>query len=101
MTCRLFAALASLVLAGAAHGADVLLFTADWCGPCQVLKSKMKKEGILPSVQIRDCTESDAYTIFSKKYGFRGVPQVIVLEDGKEIARGGLEVARKYAKGGR
>lgn len=94
------AVLAGSVLAGAAPGAEVLLFTADWCGPCKVLKAKMKSEGLLQSVQIRDCTDSGAYRVFSKKYGFRGVPQVIVVEDGEEIARGGLDVARKYTKGG-
>jgi hypothetical protein len=51
-------------------------------------------------VTIADCTSDGEYSRNSKKYGFKGVPTLIVLVDDKEIARGNSgnaeSLIRKY-----
>ena len=44
-----------------------------------------------------DCSNGSQFKAYSQKYGFRAVPTVIVLRNGKEIARGGLTTVRTYA----
>ena len=77
---------------------EILLFSATWCGPCQSLKAQLKKEGLYNRVKLMDCSDGSQFKAYSKKYGFRAVPTVIVIRNGKEIARGGLTTVRTYAK---
>ena len=77
---------------------EILLFSATWCGPCQSLKAQLKREGLYDKVKLMDCSNGGTFSTLSKKYGFRAVPTVIVLRNGKEVARGGLSTVRKYAK---
>lgn len=63
-------------------------FSATWCGPCKVLEPILTKMASssdgkfrIAKVDIDDSPET------AKKYGVRGVPTLVVLEGGKEVAR--------------
>jgi thiol-disulfide isomerase/thioredoxin len=66
---------------------EVLLFSASsWCGPCRALTSKLKTKGLYKKIKLMDC--NSLYNKYAKEYKFSGVPTVIVMKNGKEIARG-------------
>jgi hypothetical protein len=64
---------------------QLLKFSATWCGPCKSLANNFKHVnlGDVELVNI-DIEEESAKTI---SYGIRGVPTLILLEDGVEIKR--------------
>ena len=64
---------------------QLLKFSATWCGPCKSLANNFKHVnlGDVELVNI-DIEEESAKTI---SYGVRGVPTLILLEDGVEIKR--------------
>ena len=78
----------------------IKFFTAAWCGPCQRLKASLKAKNLMHRVTIADCTSGSDYSRNANKYGFKGVPTLIVLVDDKEIARGNSgnaeSLIRKY-----
>ena len=62
----------------------ILYFTAAWCGPCQTLGP------IIDSLQGQinfDKIDVDTNTELSAQYGVRGVPSLVLVEDGKEVSR--------------
>ena len=63
---------------------ELLKFKAVWCGPCKSLSNIM--EGVDFGVKVTevDIDEDMDTTI---KYGIRGVPTMVLLEDGKEVKR--------------
>jgi len=64
---------------------QLLKFSATWCGPCKSLANNFKHVnlGDVELVNI-DIEEERAKTI---SYGERGVPTMVLLEDGVEIKR--------------
>lgn len=80
-------------------GISVVDFWAEWCGPCRAiapvieeLEIKYKEEGIkVLKVNVDESKES------TSKFNIRTIPTIIVLKDGKEIARqtGSGPVAQK------
>ena len=63
----------------------LLKFSATWCGPCKSLANNFKhvNMGDVELVSI-DIEEDEATAI---KYGIRGVPTLVLLEDDKEVKR--------------
>ena len=62
----------------------ILYFTAAWCGPCKALGP------IMDSLQGQinfDKIDVDSNTDLSTQYGVRGVPSLVLLENGEEIGR--------------
>ena len=64
---------------------EVLFFNATWCGPCRQMKpvvAQMKREGY----HLRD-VDVDRNRTLAQKYGIRGIPTFVFLENGKEVHR--------------
>jgi thioredoxin 2 len=89
------------VAASATSGKPVLLlFTADWCGPCQGLKQgALSDPGFAKLVQgsthavLVDCTAS--MPAIGSQLGVKGYPTLMLVKNGKELARiaGGRDAA--------
>lgn len=66
---------------------QVILFSAQWCGPCKAYKpsfSKISEEHKDKALfEIRDVDTDES----ALEYKIRGVPSVVIVEDGKEINR--------------
>ena len=63
---------------------ELLKFQADWCNPCKQLSSVMKDVDFGMIVTTVDIDQDTAMTT---KYQIRGVPTLIILEDGREVKR--------------
>ena len=59
----------------------LILASAKWCGPCQVIKLRLKSEDLTDKVEVKD---ADLDTDFFKKNSLRSVPRLLVM-DGDEI----------------
>ena len=64
---------------------EVLKFSASWCGPCKALSMTIKGIDDL-GVTIKEI-DIDEELDLATQYGIRGVPTMIILEDGKEVKR--------------
>ena len=62
----------------------ILYFTAAWCGPCKALGPVM--DSLQGQINF-DKIDVDSNTELSDQYGVRGVPSLILLENGEEVSR--------------
>jgi thioredoxin 1 len=62
----------------------ILYFTAAWCGPCKALGPVM--DSLQGQINF-DKIDVDSNTELSAQYGVRGVPSLILLENGEEVSR--------------
>jgi hypothetical protein len=69
----------------------LLLLTASFCGPCQVLKSKLLKEGLLDKVELINMEDNQEPF---KKYDIKSVPRLIVETSGTlfEVIQGAEDI---------
>ena len=66
---------------------ELLDFYADWCGPCQMLKPVVEDfEKAHPEVKVVR-VNIDEDEELADKYGVSGIPCLVFLKDGEEIAR--------------
>jgi thioredoxin-like negative regulator of GroEL len=75
---------------------EVLFFNATWCGPCRQMKpivATMRRQGY----RMRDI-DVDKNRSLAQKYGIRGIPTFVFLENGKEVKRfsGGTSVQKLH-----
>lgn len=64
----------------------VLRFTASWCGPCKALAPIVETvKGDIP-VDVIDIDE-EVNVVLATKFGVRGVPTLVMLDDDKEVKR--------------
>lgn len=70
------------------EGTSLVYFTADWCGPCKILRPIMEKVE-------QDC-DSDIKFVKAdvkeapetiKQLGIKNLPTCVLVHDGKEVAR--------------
>lgn len=64
---------------------QLLKFSATWCGPCKSLSGVMKIVDF-KDVEVKEI-DIDENIDEAKKYGIRGVPTLVLLQDGTEIGR--------------
>ena len=64
---------------------EMLKFSASWCGPCQALGMTLKSEDDW-GVDIKEI-DIDEELDLAAQYGIRGVPTLVMMEDGKEVRR--------------
>lgn len=66
----------------------LVLFSADWCGPCKIIKPSLEKLEIELSERIKivkaDVSEAEES---AKKFNIRNIPTCVLIEGDKEIAR--------------
>ena len=69
---------------------QLLIFSADWCGPCKAAKKAMKEDvslkRIVDSYEVLEYNFDIAIPI-RRKYKVNKVPTFIVVADGQEIRR--------------
>lgn len=69
-------------------GKTLVLFSAEWCGPCKVIKPSLEKLETELSDQVKivkaDIGEAEKST---KDFNIKNIPTCILIEGDKEIAR--------------
>ena len=65
-------------------GRALLKFSAPWCGPCKALSAVMK--GIEIPMPVVEINIDEEYSL-AEQYGVRGVPTVVIIDNGQEVAR--------------
>jgi thioredoxin 1 len=60
----------------------LLCFTADWCGPCKILKNTLTEMNVPVTI-----IDSDVDTSMATQYQVRAVPTMIISENDTEVAR--------------
>lgn len=62
----------------------VLKFQATWCGPCKAMSKTL--ENVQTDVLIEE-VDIDEKSELTTQYGIRGVPTLVMLQDGIEVKR--------------
>ena len=65
-------------------GRVLVKFSASWCSPCKVLASIIDNNP--PSIPVVE-VDIDKDFELATKYKVRGVPTLVVVEDGEEVKR--------------
>lgn len=65
---------------------EIIVFTAEWCGPCKKLKpilDNLEDKMNLKVTRLDVEKEDDAV----ENYAIRNIPTIVILKDGKEVDR--------------
>lgn len=62
----------------------ILRFSATWCQPCKMLAKNLETAQLDIPVEYVDI---DSNATLTDDYGIRGVPTLVLLDDGKEVSR--------------
>jgi thioredoxin 1 len=63
---------------------QVLYFSAEWCGPCKMIKPQIEQ---LQSQMTITFIDADTSPDTCSKYNVRNVPTVLVIKNGMELGR--------------
>lgn len=58
---------------------QLILATANFCGPCQVLKKRIEKENLSHLIEVQILEDNPD---FFKQYSIKSVPKLISINDG-------------------
>lgn len=74
-------------------------FYADWCGPCQMMKTLMDEfEELHPEVEMERINIDDEEDL-AEEYDVSSIPCLVLEKDGKEVAREvGIVTMKKLEK---
>lgn len=66
----------------------LVLFSAEWCGPCKIIKPALEKleSELTTGIDIVKADVSEA-SEGTKKFNIKNIPTCVLLDGGKEIAR--------------
>lgn len=69
-------------------GKTLVLFSADWCGPCKIIKPSLEKleSELAESIKIVKADVGVAESS-AKKFNIRNIPTCVLIDGDKEIAR--------------
>lgn len=76
----------------------LILATSKTCGPCMVIKSKLKASNLSVEIVEHDPSNPEPTKEFFTKHGIRSVPRLVVLDDNdnaSEIIQGIDEIVTK------
>jgi len=62
----------------------VLKFSATWCGPCKMLAKTLQTVNTEVEIEEVDINQNEE---LAAQYKVRGVPTLVMLEDGVEVKR--------------
>lgn len=62
---------------------SIVLYSAQWCAPCKALKQWCSTN----NVSIDRVVDIDEEPELTQKHRIRGVPTIVILENGEEVGR--------------
>ena len=79
------------------HEKIVLDFNAKWCGQCKMVAPKVSEISEKKGDWLFYSVDADLHQELAEKYSITALPTFVVLEKGKEIARGGINFFLEWA----
>ena len=75
-----------------------VLASATWCGPCQVVKSRLKSENLIDCVEIKD---ADVDIAFFRENNIKSVPRLLVMDGDKvvDIVQSAEDIIKRIKSG--
>lgn len=76
-----------LLAAASVEAAELLIFTAPWCGPCQALKKDLSDDPSIVAGYEWGYVDLDKEKELAKVYDITTVPTFLILDDNKVVRR--------------
>ena len=76
----------------------LILASAGWCGPCQVVKARLKADNLLDKVEIKD---ADVDITFFRENNIKSVPRLLVMDNDKvvDIVQSAEDIVKRIKSG--